>query len=128
MSSDGQSQASARAIDLLVKVARCVEPVEHVGGRITLRVPWSGLPKLLTLLSGIDVDEGARAIPGLMGYEVSTWSLSATIRYDPKVLPADLWNDFCAIRKSSGAETSFRSRLFELIEDHSAPAMDTGGE
>jgi hypothetical protein len=124
MTADDRSKQAIRIIDLLVKVAHCVEPADHVGGRIRLRVSLSGLPKLLTLLRGIDVDEGARTIPGLKGYEVSAWTLSAAIRYDPEVLPEDLWNDFCAIGKKSGAEAAFRSRFLELLENHSGRAAD----
>jgi len=116
---DGRSQEAMRTIDLLVKIAQCLELVQHVAGQIRLRVSWSGLPKLLTLLDGIDLNQGARTIPGLKGYDVRAWSMSATIRYDPKVLPSDLWNDFCAIGKHSSAETSFRSRFLELLENHS---------
>ena len=119
MPSVGLSNEAIRTIDLLVKVAHCVEPVDHVGGRIKMRVSLSNLPKLLALINDTDLDEGARSIPGLKGYEVSAWSMSATIRYDPSVLPLDLWDEFCAIRKNSSAETSFRERFFALLEEHS---------
>ncbi len=32
-----------------------------------------------------------RLIPGLKGYKLSVWSRSATINYDPSVLPVDFW-------------------------------------
>ena len=106
-------------IDLLVKVAQCVEPLDHVAGRITLGVSLFTLPTLLTLIGGVDVDQGARSLPGLKGYEVSVWSMSATISYDPRMLPVDLWNDFCSIRDNPDAERSFRERVTSLIENNS---------
>jgi len=119
MCSAALSKEAADVIELLVKIAHYVEPVHHGGGRIKMRVPFSDLPKLVTLVAGIDVDESARSIPGLRSYEVSPWTMSATIRYDPGVLPVDLWNDFCAIKTDPGAETSFRERFLALLENHS---------
>jgi hypothetical protein len=119
MSSSARSKAATQVIELLVKIAHYVEPVDHGGGRIKMRVPFSDLPKLLALVAGIDVDESVKSIPGFRSYEVSPWTMSATIRYDPSVLPFDLWNDFCAIKTDPVAETSFRERFLALLENHS---------
>jgi len=106
-------------VELLVKVARCVEPMDHVAGRITVGVSLFNLPKLLTLVGDMDIDDGARSLPGLKGYEVNAWSLSATILYDPHVLPVELWDDFCSIRNDPIAESSFRKRVLSLWENNS---------
>jgi hypothetical protein len=108
-----------QTVDFLLSLAHHVEPLEHVIGRIEMRVPLTHLPSLMTLLSGIDVENGVKSIPGLKGYDVNTWHRSATIRYDPNVLPFDLWNDFCTIKQNPSAETSFRERLLSVFDTHS---------
>ena len=70
----------------------------------------------------------ARLIPGLKGYEVHAWSLSATILYDPNVLPFELWDDFCSICKNPDAESSFRRRVLSLFENNGDPAAGSGSK
>ncbi|MBI5250135.1 MAG: hypothetical protein HY912_11635 [Desulfomonile tiedjei] len=126
MPSTELSKEAISVVEHLVELAHCVEPVDHVDGRIKMRVPLSSLPKLLTIIGGIDLDQGARSIPGLKGYEVSAWSMSATIRYDPNVMPLALWKDFCAIKKDPHAETSFRQRFLALLDNRSCQPDDAG--
>ncbi len=105
-------------LELLVKVAHCVKPLDHVSGRIRVGVSLYNLPKLLTLVGDINADESAHFIPGLKSYEINAWSLSATILYDPKVLPSELWDDFCSICTHPDAEASFRERVLSLFENN----------
>ncbi len=102
-------------LDFLVKVARVVEPLEHVHGRIKIGVSLYNLTKLLKLVGDINVDQHAQLIPGLKGYDLHPWSLSGTIFYDPEVLPSELWDDFCSIAVNPGAELSFRERVLSLM-------------
>ncbi len=92
------------AIGILLKLAHLVEVTDHARGRIETRVSFADLPHVLTLLQGIDVDRGMRLIPGLKGYKLSVWSRSATINYDPSVLPVDFWYRFGTIRKDPSVE------------------------
>jgi hypothetical protein len=114
------SDEAIRTIDLLVKIARCVEPVDHVDGRIKMRVSLSNLPTLMALINGVDLEQSALAIPGLKGYDVSAWTMSAIIRYDPNILPSDLWNEFCAIKNDTSAEKSFRELFQTLLQEHAS--------
>jgi hypothetical protein len=104
-----------KAIGVLLKLARLVEVTGHSQGRIETRVSFSNLPKVLELLHEVDVDRGLRLIPGLKGYDVSVWSRSATINYDPGVLPADFWHHFGTIRKDPSVEAVVRKRLHALF-------------
>jgi hypothetical protein len=105
-----------QAIETLLKLAHYVELIDHTRGRIATRVSLSNIPKVLGLLQGLDVNRGLESMSGLMDYEVSVWSRSATIKYDSNVLPMDLLNDFCAIRNDPSLEESVRRRLYSLFE------------
>lgn len=112
------SKNAGETLEVLVKVAHCVEPLDHGIGRIRMGVSLFKLPKLLALVGDINADEGASLIPGLKSYEVNAWSLSATILYDPNVLPFELWDDFCSISKNPDAESSFSDRVMKLFENN----------
>ena len=111
------SNIARETVEILVKAAHCVEPLDHVKGRIRMGVSLFNLTKLLALVG--DLDEHAGLIPGLKGYEINAWSLSATILYDPKALPFELWDDFCSMCKNPDAELSFRRRVLSLFENNS---------
>ena len=113
------SKEAEQALEVLLKLAHYVELRDHIPGRIETGVSFSDLPKLLGILLGLDVNRGVQLIPGIKDYEVSAWSRSATITYDPNVLPMDLWDDFCAIRKDQSLEGTVRKRLYALLENHS---------
>ena len=117
MSSVNTPEESKQAIEILLKLAHLVEMTDHVSGKIEAKVPFSSLGKVMAVLQGSDVERGLRLIPGLKGYEVSTWSLSATITYDPAVIPTDLWDHFCAIRKNPSEEGAVRERLYALLSN-----------
>ncbi len=113
------SEKAEQAIEILLQLAHCVELRDHARGRIQTKVSLSNVPKAMGLLQRLDAGGGLQLIPGLKEYEVSAWSQSATIMYDPGVLPFELWTDFCAIRKNPSTEESVRRRLYALFEDHS---------
>lgn len=116
---NGQSVENAnRAIDVLVKVSRFVEPVRHVTGKIEMAVSLINISKLATIANGIDIKTEVSRIPGLKRYNVGPWSMSATIYYDPEILPPDIWNDFTSIKKDPGAEHGFRQKLMLVFEKH----------
>ncbi|MGO9569293.1 MAG: hypothetical protein ACLP5H_17290 [Desulfomonilaceae bacterium] len=79
MNSPNMSTEAEQMIDFLLKLAHYVEPLEHVSGRIRMRVPVTHLTSVMALLGGMDVDNGVKSIPGLEGYEVNPWRRSATI-------------------------------------------------
>lgn len=119
MSQAPASEKAKEAVEILLQLAHCVELRDHTRGRIRTRVSLSNVPKAMSLLQRLDVSGGLQLIPGLKEYEVSAWSQSATILYDPGALPFDLWTDFCAIRKDPSLEESVRKRLYALFEDRS---------
>jgi hypothetical protein len=106
------------AIEALLKLAHYVELRDHVSGRIEMRVSFANVPKVLAILQDLDIDRGLKLIPGLKDYEVSAWSRSAVIRYDPRVFPMDLWNDFCTIGNDPAKEEALRERLLSLFGNH----------
>jgi hypothetical protein len=118
------SREAEVAIETLLKLAQYVELRDHIPGRIVTRVSFSHIPQVVGLLQGLDVNRGLQLIPGLKDYEVSAWSRSAAITYDPTVLPMDLWNDFRTIRNDPSLEGAVRKRLYALFENHSG----SGGE
>jgi hypothetical protein len=120
MNSQNLTREAEQTIDFLLKLAHYVEPLEHVCGRIKMRVPLTHITTVMALLGGVDLENGAKAIPGLKAYEVSPWFRTATIRYDPNVLSFDLWNDFCSIRRDPSVEGSIRDRLLSVFETHPA--------
>lgn len=113
------SKEAEQAIEILLKLAHYVELQDHTPGRIETGVSFSDLPKILGILQGLDVNRGLQLLPGIKDYEVSVWSLSAIITYDPNVLPMDLWDDFCSIKKDPSLEGTMRKRLYALLENHS---------
>jgi hypothetical protein len=116
MKSPNITKEAEQTIDLLVKLAHYVEPLEHVSGRIRMRVPLANLARVVTLFSGIDLEKGMASIPGLKGYDVNPWLRCATIRYDPNVLSADLWDGFCAMKEDPSTESLVRRRLFSVFQ------------
>lgn len=124
MSCPKMTREAEQTIDVLLKLAHYVEPLEHVSGRIKMRVPLTNLSNVMTLIGGIDLERGVKSIPGLKGYNVNFWLRSATIRYDPNVLAFDLWNDFCTIRENPSAESLIRDRLFSVFQTHSAQGSE----
>ncbi len=51
------SKHARETLELLVKVADCVQPLDHVMGRIRMGVSLYNLPKLLALVGDIDLDQ-----------------------------------------------------------------------
>lgn len=119
MSSFNGDREAEHTIDVLLKLARYVEPLEHVSGRIRMRVPLSNLTSVMTLLDGIDLEREVKSIPGLKEYNINLWLRSATISYDPNVLSFELWNDFCAIKENPSAERLIRDKLVSAFQSHS---------
>ncbi|HMK37509.1 MAG TPA: hypothetical protein VK463_20725 [Desulfomonilaceae bacterium] len=119
MSSFNIANQAEQTIDVLVKLAHCVEPVEHVSGRIEMRVPLMKLASVMALLDGIDLERGVESIPGLKEYSIDLWMRSATIDYDPNVLSFELWNDLCAIKENPSAERIIRDKLLSVLRAHS---------
>jgi hypothetical protein len=124
MSSPKMTREAEQTIDVLLKLAHYVEPVEHVSGRIKMRVPLTNLTTIMALLGQIDLETGVKSIPGLKEYDVNLWLRSATIKYDPKVLSFDLWNDFCTIRENPSAERLMRDKLLSVFQAHSAQGSE----
>ncbi len=109
-------------VDLLVNAARLVEQVYHRPGSIKLRMSLFDLPRLISLISGLNVSEEAKGVPGILGYQVHVLSTSATITYDPEIIPFDFWETFCRIRREPQAENLFKTRLKHLIHADNAAA------
>ena len=109
-------------VELLVKAARLVEEVYHKPGTIRLRISFLDLPQLMSLIPRMDVAEEAKGVPGILGYQIHVLSTSATISYDPEVIPFDFWEAFCRVRREPQAENVFKKRLKQLIHSNETAA------
>ena len=105
------------AVEVLIKLAYFVEPAGHANGKVKARVSLADLPKVLSLVQGVDVDRGLRLIPGLKSYELSVWFRCATIEYDPEVLPAEFWHHFFALRQNPSEEWRVRDHLSGVFDN-----------
>ena len=110
-----RSPDAEQAIELLRKAAHLVERRNHTTGRITLGVRLVDLPRLLTLVDGMNIEKETGRVPGMKGFRVHPWSLSATIEYEPSILPYDLWEDFCRVKEDPSEEDPLVNRLKEIF-------------
>lgn len=106
-----------RALDLLFGVAPHVSIVHHVPGAIQLKIAFSALGRLISGLGTLTSSGGEmlNAIPGVKGYTVSAWSLTATVDYDPVTLPPDLWDQLFADNRQGDSLTAVQERLRNLL-------------
>jgi hypothetical protein len=118
MQQSAHSPDAEQAVELLKNAARIVERRNHTEGRITLGVRLIDLPRLITLVDGLNVEKEAARIPGMKGFRLHPWSLSATIEYEPSILPYDLWEDFCRVRQDPSVEAPLLLRLREIFGAH----------
>lgn len=124
MSSFNRNREAEQTIEVLLKLARYVEPLEHVTGRIKMRVPLANLVSVIALLNEVDVEKGVQSIPGLKGYELNPWLRCATIRYDPNVLSSDLWDGLCSMKENPSTEKLIRSMLIAVFQRRLAQASE----
>jgi hypothetical protein len=115
MGQSEQSPDAEQAVELLKNAARLVERRKHTAGSITLGVRLIDLPRLFTLVDGLNIEKEAARIPGMKGFRLHPWSLSATIEYEPSILPYDLWEDFCRVRQDPSVEAPLLLRLREIF-------------
>lgn len=104
-------------IEILIKLGHYVEETERARGRVKFHCSFSDLPKVVALLGSPNLEEGLKLIPGLIKHEVSAFSRSATIYYDPLVIKDDFWDDFKGIRTDSSKEAVVRGRFLALFGD-----------
>jgi hypothetical protein len=117
MTRQESSQRSQQAIAVLMKLAQYVELLGHVPGRITMSIPLMHLPKLISFLQGVDLDKEVGSLPGYKNHTISLFSRSATIYYDPSVIPYDLWEDYCAIKTRPQFAKAVSDRLWMIFND-----------
>lgn len=115
MSPDTDKAQAAEGVGLLLAIAPFVQKSAHEPGKIKLSMSLLDLPKLMNLLKGVDLDAKLSQIPGLKKYEVSSWTRTATVTYDPAILPVDLWEDFCRIRDNPEVAPEVEKRLMETF-------------
>lgn len=119
-----------RALDLLFGLAPHVSIVQHAPGTIQLRIAFSALGRLISGLGSLTSSHGGvlNAIPGVKGYTVSAWSLTATVDYDPLLLPPDLWDQLFANNGQGDSVTAVQERLTNLLScRHSDPEPSRRG-
>ncbi len=115
MQQTAHSPDAEQAVELLKNAARLVERRKHTAGCITLGVRLADLPRLFTLVNGLNIEKEVARIPGMKGFRLHPWSLSATIEYEPSILPYDLWEDFCRLRQDPSVEDPLVLRLREIF-------------
>ncbi len=117
MINQDSSGGGERAIDLLMELARYIEPSKHVPGSITMRVPLTNFSKVYSLIESGDLEKALKGFPGYKRHETSVFSRSVTISYDPDVLPYELWLDYCKIKKSPQLAESVLERLRGILNN-----------
>jgi len=110
-------------VSILLKAAHIVDLTEHVPGRVTLKVYLWDLPKLAFIFDGVNPEGKAIRIPGLKDFSVSVLQGTATVDYDPSILPPELWEQFGKIRDDPQYEPVFADRLKSVLAELSEKAQ-----
>ena len=92
--------------DLLL-LARHVNIVHHIPGRIRLRVTPSGV----ALACGVNLNQLIDCIPGVLGIRVNALVGSIVIEYDPDRLSPDLWESLVRSNGDPESASEIKGRL-----------------
>ncbi|MEW6533861.1 MAG: hypothetical protein AB1473_23735 [Thermodesulfobacteriota bacterium] len=104
-------------VNIALKAAHIVDLADHVPGRVTLKISLWDLPKLAFLFDGVDLQGAPKRMPGLKDFSVNVFQGTATVDYDPSVLPPELWEQFGRIRKDPQYEPVFADRLKSVLAE-----------
>jgi hypothetical protein len=104
-------------VNVVLRAARIVDLADHVPGRVTLKISLWDLPKLAFLFDGVNLQGTGKRIPGLKGFSVNVLQATATVDYDPSILPPELWEQFGKIRKDPQYEPVFADRLKSVLAE-----------
>jgi hypothetical protein len=74
-------------IEDLIRVAPHIEIVQHIPGRVKLRLRTSGL----FLIRKLNPKELTRSLSGIKRVKLNPFSRSLDVEYDCRQLPADTW-------------------------------------
>jgi hypothetical protein len=117
MPNQQSSHGGEQAIELLMELARYIEPGKHAPGTITMRVPLTNIGKVYSMLESMDLHKALEGFPGYKRHETSVFSRSVTITYDPVLLPYELWQDYCKIKKAPELAASVLERLRKIVDN-----------
>lgn len=104
-------------VDILVNLAKIASKAEHSSGKIVLEIPNTQIPKLISNMGNMSLEEEVGKIPGLTGYKVRPGLLKTKldIKYDPEKIPYDLWESLMEISKAPDTIASVTDRLKGLF-------------
>jgi hypothetical protein len=101
----------------LLLLARHLEVVHHVPGRIRVRV----LPSALKYVNKDEIEEMIRRIPGIISLKVNPIVGSVVIEYNKQKLPYDLWTSIGQLRRKPELSEDLKNRLEALWSDELSP-------
>lgn len=105
-------------VGLLLKLAYICKVKDRESGRITLKVGFTDLPRLASLIKEIDdLEKEISRIPGYRSHKIHVGLTggSVVIHYDPKLFPDDLWDDLSRLRAKPRTKDQVAQRLRSLF-------------
>jgi hypothetical protein len=101
----------SKAIEALIALAPHVEIAAHKPGQIVLKVRASALKAV----SSSTLDQLGAQHPGIRKTSFKFLTRKATIDYDPKVLPPELWDELAALRNDPNRVDEVRAHLESVL-------------
>ncbi len=104
-------------IELLLNLAKIAYKAEHESGKIVLEIPNTKIPKLMSSMGNMSLEEEVGRVPGLTGYKVRPGLLKTKleIQYNPEKIPYDLWESLMGTSKAPDTIASVTDRLKSLF-------------
>jgi hypothetical protein len=109
---------SEEIIDSLVSLAKIAKKTEHQPGKIILEISNTQIPKLISMMGGVNIEEEVKSIPGYTNHKIKPGLLktSLEIDYDPEKIPYDLWESLMEISNAPQAVAAVTDRLRDLFK------------
>lgn len=96
----------------LVLLARHVQIVHHIPGRIRLRL----LPSIAKVADKIEPDRLMKSVPGIIDARFRMAVGSIVIEYDSNRLPPDLWEQMVKRNNGPEAASEIEARIAQLFD------------
>lgn len=100
-------------VDDLLLLARHVDIVHHIPGRIRLRLS----PSVVKVAGKMDLDRLMHDIPGVVRARVNAIVGSVVIEYDRDRLSPDLWESMVRCKSDPEAASKIEGRLAALFKN-----------
>lgn len=105
-------------IDTLLALARIAKKAKHEPGKIVLEISNTQIPKLVSAMGGVNIEEEVKNIPGYTGHKIKPGLLrtSVEIDYDTDKIPYDLWENLMGVSQAPDTLASVTDRLRGLFK------------